>query len=121
MEQDGKFQLTDANTSPESILKKLLGNVKIVGQFDVETGIKKARMVLPRCYFDRGRTVRLRECLKRYRRSVPVSTGEPAKPLHDEYSHGADAYRYLAIVADKLVNDDSGFSRKITYPNLATV
>jgi len=26
--------------------------------------------------------------------------------VHDEYSHGADAWRYLAINADKMQNSD---------------
>jgi len=60
--------------------------------------------------------VRLRECLKRYRRTIPVTTGEPSGPMHDEFSHGADAFRYLAMVADKLT--DTGIAKKqtIAYP-----
>jgi phage terminase large subunit len=109
-----RFQLTDAKTSPEAILKKAGLKARIVPKVDVETGIKKARLIFPRCYFDAARTARLRECLKRYRRAVPVSTDEPAKPLHDEFSHGADAFRYLGVVADKLTNDDVG-QRKIVH------
>jgi phage terminase large subunit len=109
-----RYQLTDAKTSPEGILRKAGLNPKIVPKVDVETGIKKARLVFPRCYFDTARTQRLRECLKRYRRGIPPSTNEPAKPMHDEFSHGADAFRYLAVVADKLVNDDRG-SKPIKY------
>jgi phage terminase large subunit len=71
--------------------------------------------VFPRCYFDKGKTVRLRECLKRYKRAVPVSTDEPASPVHDVYSHGADAFRYLAVAVEKMKNDDTTFTRKIDY------
>jgi phage terminase large subunit len=111
---DERYQLTDTATSPQSILRKLGLNPLITPKVDVETGIKKARLVFPRCYFDSGRTVRLRECLKRYRRTIPVSTGEPSKPLHDPFSHGADAFRYRGVVADLLKNDDMS-SRKIIY------
>jgi phage terminase large subunit len=45
-------------------------------------------------------------CLKRYRRAIPVSTNEPAAPLHDEYSHAADAFRYLSLIVDRMVNED---------------
>lgn len=62
----------------------------------VEEGIKAARMLFPKCYFDKDNTARLLECLKRYRRDVHTKTGEPMKPLHDEFSHGADMFRYLA-------------------------
>jgi phage terminase large subunit len=90
-----------------------------VPQTDVEIGIKKARLVFPRCYFDRANTVRLRECLKRYRRTIPVTTNEPANPLHDEFSHGADAFRYLGMVADKLTDSGKARNQPINYPKRA--
>ena len=31
-------------------------------------------------------------------------TGEPAAPVHDEYSHGADAFRGLGLIVDKIRN-----------------
>lgn len=107
-----RFKLTDPATSPEGMLRKFGLVPRIVPKLDVESGIKKARVVFPRCYFDADKTTRLREALKRYRRSVPVSTDEPAKPLHDEWSHGADAFRYLGVVADQLHNDDKPKSLK---------
>jgi phage terminase large subunit len=51
--------------------------------------------------------------LKRYRRIVPSTTDEPSTPAHDEFSHGADAFRYLALVADQLTNEQF---KKIQYP-----
>jgi hypothetical protein len=41
--------------------------------------------------------------------------------LHDEHSHAADAFRYLAQVADKLTNDDDGWNRKIKYDSRGIV
>jgi phage terminase large subunit len=38
---------------------------------------------------------------------VSQATGEPGKPVHDEFSHGADALRYLAVCSDEMSNDDS--------------
>jgi phage terminase large subunit len=60
--------------------------------------------MFPRVWFNKERTERLIECLKRYRRHVSNTTGEPGKPVHDEFSHGADAFRYLAMCADELTN-----------------
>lgn len=116
-----RYRLTDATTSPEDILRKLGRNVSIVPKIDVETGIKKARLVFPRCTFDKERTVRLRECLKRYRRTIPVSTDEPASPLHDEFSHGADAFRYLSVCVDQMTNDDDGWKKALKYDNRGIV
>jgi hypothetical protein len=52
------------------------------------------------------KTARLQECLKRYRRSINATTNQPTSPLHDEYSHGADAFRYLATAIDSMRNDN---------------
>jgi phage terminase large subunit len=94
--------LSAGGTSTEQIMRSLDWSVRIVPNMDVEDGIMRARMAFPRCYFDQTKAMRLIECLKRYRRNVPVTTGEPARPVHDEFSHGADAFRYMAIVADEL-------------------
>lgn len=115
---DERFKFTDPTTSPQSILGKLGRKVSIVPKSDVETGIRKARMVFPRCYFDKDRTTRLRECLKRYKRIIPSTTDEPSNPRHDEFSHGADAFRYLALIANQLSNDETG-SKPLVYPRRA--
>lgn len=102
---DGDTKDFKTGKSAREILAKLGRKVEIVGRMDVEAGIKAAKMVFPRCYFDQANAQRLVDCLKRYRRNIPVSTDEPASPVHDEYSHGADAFRYLALSADKMTNE----------------
>ena len=89
-------------------------------QMDVENGIKVARMTFPRVYFDKTKAARLIECLKRYRRVVSKTTNEPSTPLHDEYSHGADAFRYMALAADQMRNEDVKWGA-IKYPELGIV
>jgi len=89
-------------------------------EMNVENGIKAAREIFPRCYFDKAKTTRLVECLKRYRRIVPRNTNEPRSPMHDEYSHGADAFRYLAIAVDQMKNDDHSW-KPIKYNNQGIV
>jgi phage terminase large subunit len=103
---DARAETKAANgKSPEELLKALGRKVEVISQDDVEQGIKAARLMFARCYFDAEKTERLFECLKRYRRRINQQTNEPEGPLHDEYSHGADAFRGLAMVADKLKND----------------
>lgn len=86
-----------------------------IAELDVESGIRAARMVFPRIYFDKTKTARLVECLKRYRRRINQATNEPGDPLHDEFSHGADAFRYLCVNADQMGNA-TGF-KPINYTN----
>ena len=88
------------------ILKSFGRKPKATPNIPVESGIRAARMTFPRCYFDKAKTARLVECLKRYKRAIPTTTGEPGAPVHDEFSHGADAFRYLGVVAEQLKNED---------------
>lgn len=75
--------------------------VIVLPQTSVEEGIKAARMMFPRTYFDQDKTGRLLECLRRYRRALHTKTDEPMAPLHDEFSHGC-------LVGDTLVVTDRG-------------
>lgn len=64
----------------------------------VEDGIHAVRMLLPRCYFDEDKTKAGRETLQHYRRDYNQRLNEfKATPVHDWASHGADAFRYLAV------------------------
>jgi phage terminase large subunit len=114
-------RLESSGLSAKDILGKLGRSVQIIPRGDVEAGIKAARVVFARCYFDKDKAAGLVGHLKRYRRQINQSTQEPMGPLHDEHSHAADAFRYLAQVADKLTNDDDGWSRKIKYDNRGVV
>lgn len=80
--------------------------VVVLGQASVEEGIKGARMLFPRCYFDHGKTTRLIECLRRYRRALHLKTDEPMAPLHDEFSHGADCFRYIGQAVELMRNEN---------------
>lgn len=84
--------------SAQRTLEQLKWMVTILPNQAVEDGIRALRMAFKGLYIDKGCT-RLIECLKRYRRVIPATTGEPSKPMHDEYSHGADAARYMALAA----------------------
>lgn len=80
--------------------------MKITPNLPIGVGIKAGRMAMRQAAFDKIKAARLIECLKRYRRSINVQTGEPGEPVHDEYSHGADMWRYVAINAEKMNNED---------------
>lgn len=99
---DGKHKDFKTGKSTKEILESFGRQVEVNPRLSVEEGIKHARMIFKRCYFDKEKTARLQECLKRYRRSINAQTLEPGAPVHDEFSHGADAFRYLAMCADQL-------------------
>jgi phage terminase large subunit len=114
---DGFHTRHQTGKDDATILRGLGWTVQQVPNTGVNTGIDRAREVFPRVYFNKNRTQRLVECLKRYRWNISQKTGEAVHPLHDEFSHGADAFRYLALVADTLTNDEWGGS--ISYPKLS--
>lgn len=102
---DGVVKDYKTGKSAQDILQALGWTVETIPIGSLEGGIKASRMTLARTYIDTERAARLMECLKRYRRKINAQHGEPEGPMHDEYSHGADCYRYLATVADQLRNE----------------
>lgn len=66
-----------------------------------EPGVEK----IPDVIHGRRGVARLIECLKHYRRNIPKTTEEPTEPVKDEYSHGADAFRHLALCVEKMSNE----------------
>lgn len=114
---DGFHTRHQTGKDDATILRGLGWSVMPVPNVHVNSGIDRAREIFPRVYFNEGRTKRLIECLKRYRWNISQKTGEAQHPLHDEFSHGADAFRYLALVADDISNDDWGGTLK--YPRLS--
>jgi len=110
---DGRTRNFQTGKSTEELLRAMNRKVTVLAQTSIEEGIKAARLTFPKCYFDKIKTQRLVECLKRYRRDVNIKTNEPSIPLHDEYSHGADAFRYLGQSVERMANE---FSAPSTPP-----
>lgn len=80
-----------------------------VEQIGIENYIEKGRRLFGQCYINTGNGCDdLMRCLKRFK--YKVSDNNPDKrmsPDKDDFSHGAEAYCYTAVVADQLVNDDN--------------
>lgn len=102
---DGFAKRHQTGKQDAEILQGLGWSVRKTPQMEVEQGIKRARDVFGRVWFHKDRAARLIECLKRYRRHINATTSEPGAPVHDEFSHGADAFRYLAMTADQMTNE----------------
>jgi hypothetical protein len=71
---------------------------KVCPNIPIEDGIHAARMLLPRCWFDQTHCRAGLEALQHYRRDYNQRLHEfKPVPVHDFASHGADAFRYLAV------------------------
>jgi phage terminase large subunit len=71
---------------------------EVVKGLRLEDGINAARMLLPTCYFDEDKCSAGIEALQNYRWDFNQRLDEfKSSPVHDWASHGADAFRYLAL------------------------
>ena len=71
---------------------------RIVRDIGVADGIDAVRLLLPRCWFDEEKCRAGLEALTFYRKNYNERLQEfTDKPLHDWSSHGADAFRGLAV------------------------
>lgn len=85
-------------TVEEKMYEYGFNDIQIVPKLSVLDGINSARAILPYCYFDREKTERGRKCLKNYHKELDEKRQAFKWPEHDWSSHGADAFRYLAVV-----------------------
>lgn len=88
--------------STRELVEAMGRRVSITPSVSIQEGIRAARMMFPRVWIDRTKCARLIQCLQRYKRAINRQTGEPGAPLHDEFSHGADDFRYLALNVDAM-------------------
>ena len=74
----------------------------------VEDGIEAVRAILPRCWFDERNCADGIKALENYRKRFDERHNVYSNvPLHDWASHGADAFRYLAVAIKQGSNGGS--------------
>jgi phage terminase large subunit len=88
--------------SVKDIMETMGFPVRITPKLSVADGINAARMLLNRCYIDQTRCAEGLQALRHYRYDVDPDTKMFSdKPLHDQHSHAADAWRYAAVALDE--------------------
>lgn len=71
----------------------------------IEDGIEALRGLFPRLWIDATKCKGLIKCLENYRKEFDERLEVyKNRPLHDKYSHGADAARYMAIAIKRHVD-----------------
>jgi phage terminase large subunit len=71
---------------------------KVIPKMKIADGINAARMLIPKCYFDREKCAEGLEMLRQYRQEWDDRKRMfRDQPRHDFTSHSADAFRYLAL------------------------
>ena len=110
-------ELTSGQSREETLRTLGFNNLKVLSAENIANGINGARMLLPRCWFDKEKCARGLEALRNYRREWDEKKKVfHDRPLHDWSSHAADAFRYLAmgLPEDRKPN-------KIKYPEMGIV
>lgn len=102
-------------------LRKLGLKGHVLPQVRLDDGINGVRMLLPRCWFDAIKCQKGLDCLRWYQREWDEKSQDfRSRPLHDWSSHGADAFRYLAMGIN-CVTGDSSFKKLKKRKNLRVV
>lgn len=88
--------------SIEEIVRAAGHKTRIIDKTPVVDSINAARTIFRSCYFDRENCYDGLQCLRHYRYEVDPDTKQFSRnPLHDQYSHGADAFRYIGLMINE--------------------
>lgn len=89
----------------KSIIEQFLAagiRPKLAAELSLQDGIEAARLVLPQCWFDETACYEGIEHLRGYMREWDEKTQTfRNRPKHDQHSHAADAFRYMALSVRK--------------------
>lgn len=126
---DGGDKSVVTNLTAESEMKRLFPGVKvrIVPRVDqIQMGINITRSRIAECYFHEVQAAEGIECLENYRKKWNEALGNWSdEPVHDKFSHGADAYRQFAQgwepshergrAAEPILEDAAPLDREMNY------
>lgn len=89
--------------------------IRIAPKLDIQDGVSAVRKILPSCHFS-TKTEEGVEALRAYKRAYDDERKVFSDhPQHDWASNGADAFRYLCLVAKEIPMDDN--VGQIVVPN----
>jgi phage terminase large subunit len=84
--------------SVQELMREKGFNCSIVPKLSVADGINAARALFGSCWFDAEKCADGIQALRHYRYGIVKTLNAPTRePIHDVYSHGSDAFRYLAV------------------------
>ena len=90
-------ELTSGRSRYEALGAMGLSRIVAGTRADPEERVNAARLMIPLCWFDKGRCAVGLARLNAYRKRWVQATHVYGGPMHDEASHGADAFGEFAI------------------------
>jgi hypothetical protein len=95
---DGAARELGTGKSRQEVARDFGLNVEIIPMQSVEDGIEASRNLISKCWFDENKCYKGIEALKNYSKDFDETNKVyRTRPKHDWASHGADAFRQLAI------------------------
>ena len=94
---------------------------EIVDSVSIEDGIEFVKSSMPKIWIDETKCKKLIDALENYHYEFDRKLGKyKDKPLHDKWSHGADAFRYMCLsfpkTKDSMTQEDvNDLRRKALY------
>ncbi|MCP5015677.1 MAG: PBSX family phage terminase large subunit [Ketobacter sp.] len=94
----GTREMSSAKTRKRHLEDIGFRPIRVGSRLPIQDGINAVHNMLPKCVFDAEKTEDGLNCLRNYRVELDELRDTPkTKPLHDWSSHGADAFRELAV------------------------
>lgn len=97
---DGSKNNLEADKTVEGHMRAAYPNatVRVLPRLGIKDGLEAARAIFGQCWFDEDGCEAGLHALRHYHYDKDPDTGITSKnPVHDESSHGADAFRYFAV------------------------
>lgn len=97
---DAEYETLSADRTIAATVRASFPNatVQVLSRLGVTDGIDAARTIFDQCWFDEHKCADGLTALRKYKYDKDPDTGKTSKnPIHDEYSHAADAFRYMAV------------------------
>lgn len=110
-------QLSAAGKTIAAQVRDMDVTVRVLPNLRIADGIQQVRSMFPRVFIDATECSVGVDCLRRYRYDVNTEGNYSLKPKHDDSSHGADAFRMLAVA----YNGSSGKSDSTNEQRAARV
>lgn len=86
----------------EDIVRSAGFKTRIIEKTPILDSINAARTTFRNCWFDKENCYDGLQCLRHYRYEVDPETKQFSRmPLHDQFSHGADAFRYIGLMVNE--------------------
>ena len=93
----------------EVALKHGLPFINLGRDHGLDEGIESVRNLFPRVWIDEEHCSKLIKCLENYRKEFDVNYQiYKSKPVHDQYSHGADGFRYACVAIKFFIDSCKG-------------